>query len=251
MTSIKTLVYFDLEATGLKSSGRPRITEISFVAVNFESLEEISIRIKKNLRNTSKQDNAFHLESLFPRVLNKLTLCVYPMATIPPEVSDITELDNYNLSDQTRFDPTTGDMLNMFLDRLPAPVCLVAHNGDFYDFPLLKAELEKVGVQLRPGILCADSYIGIKAIFENRNDFTCGENVEKNEDETKENNPKSFALINLHKHMLGCKPIMSHGAEADCLALLRITAVLGKDWLVWLQKNCRLFSDLEKMWRWG
>ena len=153
MTSIKTLVYFDLEATGLKSSGRPRITEISFVAVNFESLEEISIRIKKNLRNTSNQDNAFHLESLFPRVLNKLTLCVYPMATIPPEVSDITELDNYNLSDQTRFDPTTRDMLNMFLDRLPAPVCLVAHNGDFYDFPLLKAELEKVGVQLRPGIL--------------------------------------------------------------------------------------------------
>ena len=33
MSEIKTLVYFDLEATGLKNSGRPRITEISFVAV--------------------------------------------------------------------------------------------------------------------------------------------------------------------------------------------------------------------------
>ena len=251
MTSIKTLVYFDLEATGLRSSGRPRITEISFVAVNYESLNEINIQMEKYLENRNNQDNAVNLEGLFPRVLNKLTLCVYPMATILPEVSDITELDNYNLSDQTRFDATTGDMLNIFLDRLPAPVCLVAHNGDFYDFPLLKAELEKVSVQLKPTILCADSYIGIKAIFENRNNIKYGDNTVNKEDETKQNSPKSFALINLHKHMLGCKPIMSHGAEADCLTLLRITAVLGKDWLVWVQKNCRLFSDCEKMWRWG
>ena len=46
MSSIKTIVYFDLEATGLKSSGRPRITEISFVAVNSENLEELNLKIK-------------------------------------------------------------------------------------------------------------------------------------------------------------------------------------------------------------
>ena len=34
MSEIKTVVYFDIEATGLKNSGRPRITEVSFVAVN-------------------------------------------------------------------------------------------------------------------------------------------------------------------------------------------------------------------------
>ena len=31
MQDIKTFVYFDLEATGLKSSGRPRVCEISFI----------------------------------------------------------------------------------------------------------------------------------------------------------------------------------------------------------------------------
>ena len=41
MREIKTLVYFDLEATGLKNSGRPRITEISFVAVNTKELLKI------------------------------------------------------------------------------------------------------------------------------------------------------------------------------------------------------------------
>ena len=34
MHDIKTLVYFDLEATGLRNSGKPRITELSLVAVN-------------------------------------------------------------------------------------------------------------------------------------------------------------------------------------------------------------------------
>ena len=32
--NIQTIVYLDLESTGLKESGRPRISEISFIAVN-------------------------------------------------------------------------------------------------------------------------------------------------------------------------------------------------------------------------
>ena len=38
MQEIKTLVYFDLEATGLKSSGRPRVCELSLVAVNVNNI---------------------------------------------------------------------------------------------------------------------------------------------------------------------------------------------------------------------
>ena len=39
-----------------------------------------------------------HLEAeLVPRVLNKLVMCVYPMATILPKVTELTGLDNYNL----------------------------------------------------------------------------------------------------------------------------------------------------------
>ena len=36
------------------------------------------------------------IDSLLPRVMNKLTVCVYPMSVIRPEVTDITGLDNYN-----------------------------------------------------------------------------------------------------------------------------------------------------------
>ena len=103
-----------------------------------------------------------------PRILNKLTICVYPMATIVPLVSDLTGLDNYNLSGQSKFTKNTGNLVNNFLALLPSPVCLVAHNGNAYDFPLLKAEMEKSGTMLNSEILCVDAYVGIKEIYGQR-----------------------------------------------------------------------------------
>ena len=46
---IKTLVYFDLEATGLKSSGRPRISEISLVAVKTRDVQDFHSGIVNHL----------------------------------------------------------------------------------------------------------------------------------------------------------------------------------------------------------
>ena len=60
--------------------------------------------------------------------------------------------------------------------------------------------------------------------------------------------PTSFTLGNLHKHLLGVPPAQSHGAEADCLALLWTTAVLGSDWIKWVNDNSFLFSNCKKMW---
>jgi DNA polymerase III epsilon subunit-like protein len=224
MCEIKTLVYCELEGTGLKNSGRLRITELSFVAVNTESILDLN----EMLLSQSK----VKVERMLPRVMNKLTVCVYPMATIRPEVSGITGLDNYNLSGQATFDKETGVLINSFLARLPKPLCLVAHNGDLYDFPLLKAELEKAGVTLPCDTMCADSYVGIKEIFnrsedalqlQNKTDFICL------------GKPTSCSLINLHKHLLGCSPFQSHGAEVDSLNLIRTTAVLGMEWVKWVK----------------
>ena len=102
MCEIKTLVYCDLEATGLKNSGRPRITELSLVAVNTESILELNALLISHL-----QKNKLKVDRMLPRVMNKLTICVYPMATIRPEVSGITGLDKYKLSGQATFDKET------------------------------------------------------------------------------------------------------------------------------------------------
>ena len=337
-TEMKTLVYFDIEATGLKSSGRPRISEVSFVAIKTEEILDMNHKLLEKLKDMNSHEHLLEFETCMPRVLNKLTLCVYPMATIMPEVSRLTGLDNYNLIGQTRFDKSTGDLIKAFLSHLPFPVCLVAHNGNLFDFPLLQAELAKAGVKLGSDIFCVDSYVAIKEIFKNidnnalvekakpadrvnfeentvmkeieaakilqeigefDNEMDAGDDIsvaqsrrignskmligkKENEQTPLKNNippssnvqirkrkqnyaevfkskkklifseweyPKSFSLINLHKHLLDYSPPISHGAEADCLSLLRITAVLGEKWLVWVQKNGSLFSNTKSMWK--
>ena len=80
------------------------------------------------------------------------------MAVIVPLVLDLTGLDNYSLSEQSTFNKNTGELIKNFLSCLPTPVCLVAHKGNSYDFPLLKAELDKLGILLIAKILCAFSF---------------------------------------------------------------------------------------------
>ena len=332
MTQINTLVYLDLEATGLKKSGRPRITEISLVAINTQDIISLQGHILSYLQKERNQTNWMQVETILPRMINKLTLSVYPMATIMPEVTRITGLDNYNLTGQARFDNHLGDMINAFLARLPSPVCLVAHNGQMYDFPLLKSEMRQAGSNLESSILYADSLIGIKEIFSERkmsrrkiahmkqmkwleerkiiqeeklaateillsgefdidmlagnktnqeretsyllfkhaNEMTpkkcnykvlepqapkkLNQNLVKQEKKQKvlfpdnTGTPKSFSLTNLHSHFLGSLPTKSHGAEDDCLALIRTTAMLGQDWINWVEKNCQSFQHCEEMW---
>ena len=77
MTEIKTLVYFDIEATGLKSSGRPRISEISFVALDTQEFFDMNQKLLEKLKNVTSYEDILELETFLPRVLNKLTLCVY------------------------------------------------------------------------------------------------------------------------------------------------------------------------------
>ena len=114
MAAIKTLVYFDLEATGLKSSGRPRISELSFVAIDAQEINIMNKKLSEEVKNITCHADILLLETLIPRVSNKLTICVYPMATIMPEFSSITGLDNYNLTGQDKFEKSTGDLLNAF-----------------------------------------------------------------------------------------------------------------------------------------
>ena len=243
------------------------------------------------------------------------------------QTSDITGLDNYNLTGQSKFSKSTGDLINNFLSLLPAQVCLVAHNGNAYDFPLLKAELEKAGTQLKSDVFCIDSYVGIRQLLKKEEDIINVENetvtavklaeehnnakleldaisdlintgvfeIEmeegictefplskaKNEETPKsvrhkpdiclspkkrkkflgseivtsrkvlnfENleEPKSFSLINLHRYLLGYSPEQSHGAEADCLSLMKTTAALGDRWTDWVKENCSKCETLKKM----
>lgn len=121
----KSLVFFDLESTDLPHS-RPEITEISFVACSTDHFENIDAGTE-----------------LLPRVLHKLTICLNPVKKIVPEAVVLTGLDNFLLADENAMSPNTLKQLVCFIENLQQPVCLVAHYGTGFDFPLLARKFKE------------------------------------------------------------------------------------------------------------
>ncbi len=81
-------------------------------------------------------------------------------------------LDNFNLEDQQLFDDALIRLINDFLSRQNQPICLVAHNGTNFDFPLLKSEISKTNTKLMQGLFCADSLEAFRAVFSGEIDMT-------------------------------------------------------------------------------
>ncbi|GAB0094247.1 three-prime repair exonuclease 1 [Sergentomyia squamirostris] len=145
---IKSFVFFDIEGTGLpRIDGTAKIMEISFVACSVDHFV------------SSGQDP---LE--VPRVLHKLSLCVNPFKRVCEESFRITGLDNFILEHESRLGVRELEMITKFLERLQQPVCLVAHNGMGYDFPLLRKEFLKQQVAFPEDLLCLDSLVVFREI---------------------------------------------------------------------------------------
>ena len=170
--SIQTFVFFDIEATGLKSTTpKPRITEMSFVAINAKDFVWTGTTLRKFSENQSCSSMSIQrsIELIQPRVINKLTVCINPLKMIMPNVSDLTGLDNYNLESTKPFSKETAELITQFLTVLPQPVCLVAHNGIMYDYPLLNAEISRLDLgnsclDTLNNILCVDSLLALRKI---------------------------------------------------------------------------------------
>ena len=89
---------------------------------------------------------------------------------ISDQVTDLTGLSNDLLANQSTFQASSGRMIQQFLDTLPKPLCLIAHNGSRFDFPLLQAELHRAGVKLEidgseSNVFILDSLKALKTIL--------------------------------------------------------------------------------------
>ena len=61
-------------------------------------------------------------------------------------MNSFQDLDNYKLENENPLTETSAGMIINFLEHLRQPVVLVAHNGNKFDFPLLKKELKKLSI---------------------------------------------------------------------------------------------------------
>ncbi|KAG7171881.1 uncharacterized protein LOC121862338 [Homarus americanus] len=164
---IQTFVFLDLEATGLPGDS-PRILELSMIAVSrddFLGMKDSSHKGKSTPSDpNSTNENKRSIIPQLPRVLHKYTRLYYPRKLIMPAVEDITGLSNELLHRLPGFSEASAEAIRLFLD-LPQPLSLVAHNGNRYDFPLLKAELSNVcSTEKYSNFYCVDTLKAIKDI---------------------------------------------------------------------------------------
>ncbi|CAG2053380.1 unnamed protein product [Timema podura] len=74
-------------------------------------------------------------------------------------------LDNLVLQEQKPFDEHLVNILQGYLERLPRPICIVAHNGNKFDFPILQSELQFVKKGIPDDVLCIDSLVAFKELL--------------------------------------------------------------------------------------
>lgn len=224
---VQTLIFLDLEATGLPSS-RPKVTELCLLAIHRCALE--SLPTPQGQPPTVPPP---------PRVVDKLSLCVAPGKACSPEASKITGLSTAVLAahGRQRFDADLANLLHAFLQRQPQPWCLVAHNGDRYDFPLLQAELASLGLaSVLDGAFCVDSIAALKAL-------------ERAGSPSEHGPRKSYSLSSIYTRLYGQAPADSHMAEGDVLTLLSICQWRPQALLQWLDAHARPFSTVKPMYR--
>ncbi|XP_057561917.1 three-prime repair exonuclease 1 [Hippopotamus amphibius kiboko] len=222
---MQTLIFLDLEATGLPFS-QPKITELCLLAIHRCALE--SLPTPQGPPPTVPPP---------PRVLDKLSLCVAPGKACNPAASEITGLSTAVLAahGRQRFDANLANLLRAFLQRQPQPWCLVAHNGDRYDFPLLQTELAMLDLATAlDNAFCVDSIAALKALEQAGSPSEHGPR-------------KSYSLGSIYMRLYGQAPPDSHTAEGDALALLSICQWRPQALLQWIDAHARPFSTIKPM----
>uniref|UniRef100_T1GW48 Exonuclease domain-containing protein n=1 Tax=Megaselia scalaris TaxID=36166 RepID=T1GW48_MEGSC len=208
LKKFETFAVFDLETSCLPGPGRrANITEITIYAVSKNDF----------IKNKSSYKR-------IPRIVNKITLLVQPLDKIDDIAAEISGLSNLSLQNESTWDASTSEMVTMFLERLQQPVCLIAHNGDRFDFPILKDHFTFTKSDFLEGALAVDSLKAFKYIDKQRD--------ERN---------SSYKLVDVFKRTTGLEPKNAHEAEGDVQMLLKTMLFYGTDFLEYCEKKAIKF----------
>lgn len=144
--AIKTFIFIDSETTGLplEENNTTKITELSLCAT---SSEHLSLGV-------------------IPRVQNKVTLCFNPRKLIGSTTTDITGLSNHLLEYQPQFDAKAVNIIQNFISIHQQPICFVAHNGNRFDYPILRKQLHAVSADIALDVFCIDSLLAFRDLHQ-------------------------------------------------------------------------------------
>ncbi|KAH8238784.1 hypothetical protein KR038_000319 [Drosophila bunnanda] len=152
---ISTFAVLDLETTNLPafSNNRVGITELCIYAFEAALLKQDFTN--KDLKCEKPEEQK--ILPAPPRVLHKLNLLFQPSMRVHPEAEQHTGLSNYLLERESKLDRESAQLIISFIKHLPAPVCLVAHNGWGFDFPIVRQAFDKMNLEFPHTVTCVDS----------------------------------------------------------------------------------------------
>lgn len=166
----KTYVFIDFETTGLHDN--PEVTEFCALAIDRDYPE---------------------------RIRNKLVICCRPPTKrIEPDAETITGIRTSMVSKCIAFSECF-DTIYHFLSGLPQPICMLAHNGDNYDYKILDRELPQLNVECR-----LDTIVLFREIEHEAGIFH-----------------KMYSLGTVYKRLFGENAPGAHGSEVDCETLAK------------------------------
>ncbi|XP_014090369.2 DNA polymerase III PolC-type [Bactrocera oleae] len=154
---IASFVVLDLETNDLPYNfSKIAITELCMYGFSTSELETAPIKLEEIDNVTLEFDR--------PRHLHKLTMLFNPRRLIHPKAEEITGLSNYSLEKESHFDENAAGIITNFLKHMQQPVCLVAHNGVTFDFPIVKQTFKKLNLNLPCETLCIDSLLAFRVL---------------------------------------------------------------------------------------
>ncbi|XP_046647706.1 three-prime repair exonuclease 1-like [Daphnia pulicaria] len=158
-------------------------------------------------------------------------MCVDPSKEIHPMAATKSKLDNLNLSHQSPFDEDVANTVLSFLNRLKKPMCMIAHYGFKFDFPILKSEIANVGMDFSEDVFCADSL----PVFRTCQRLAPGV-------------PYSYTLENVYKRIYNNQPELMHEAEADVKMLFWAAAATPRPFLNAVANTAVPIATINKCW---
>ena len=228
MNKIRTIAVFDCETTGLPKfeNFKTQITELSIIACTIDCVKNVSETSIKTIED---------IDSVL-RIKQKLTIPFKPTIPIKLEAQRITQLDNLLLEDQSTFNENAIELLNCFITSLPQPVCLIAHNGNNFDFPILQKSIKNYSTYFNHKLYCVDSIDIFRDIEEGKRD---GETVKI----------PGYTLSNIYRTCSGNKvdPKNIHTSECDALMLLYCIIKKRESFLPLIDEYKKLFCNVKSL----
>lgn len=178
--------------------------------------------------------------------MREISLVAMERHMLTPKYTKWTSRNKINLrftedwpDDESRSGITPEDIetIKIFLRRLKPPICLVAHNGFKFHFPLLIAELARINIdhyelrdQNKNPIYCGDS---IKLCYNFEEIF-----MDPNED-------RPFSMKSIHRRLFKEKYGYLRVPDRSLL-IIDIVRLIGDKALTWLDENYLTLNGIKR-----